>query len=186
MKSATEQRFHSLNLTALGTGEALRVSGKSESNKVGYYVWARLGFDGRIAPLMRQREKQGTEQERATVKDFRTNFPGVKLVSEMMKTQRGRNWWRRFGGEFEGTFSLESGSASRMVLEKYIRKATSKANGKSLLTNEQTGIDRQPVRSLGEQPDQLTREDEEILDEVWDDIGQEATTVESTDSCSPS
>ena len=186
VKSATEQGFHSLSLTALGTGEALRTPGRYDSNNVGYYVWARLGFDGRIAPLMRQREKQGTEQERATVKDFRTKFPGVKLVSEMMKTQRGRDWWRRFGGEFEGTFSLKPGSASRMVLEKYVRRTTGKANNKSLLANEQTGIDWQPVHSLGEQPDQLTKEDEEILDEIWDDIGQETNTDESTDSCSPS
>jgi hypothetical protein len=199
VKAAKNLGFKAIRCTALGDGEALR----DPSSKVntGYYTWARLGFDGPIAPLMRQRMREGTEKERATVADFEKRFSGVKLVSEMMKTKERRDWWLKYGGEFEGTFTLKSDSKSSRVLEKYLaekrKKAKSKSWGDSLDHAIGISIDQlvepaghgensvmadnaDSIRPMlrGENPDPLTPEDEEILDRIWDEIGRE-TGVET-------
>lgn len=195
VKAATQLNFQRISAMAVGIGAALR--DESENPPIGYYVWARLGFDARIAPLMRRRLRDGTEKERATVADFHSNFPDVKWISEMMLTKKRRDWWKKFGGEFEGTFNLRRRSKSPAVLEAYLAEKVAEKKEKSLDAiriqelraqiddydqSHCFGVD--PERKdvplfdqsilRGEIPDRLTAEDEVILDRIWDQIGRNA------------
>lgn len=66
----------------------------------GYYSWPRFGFDGSVKGLGDKSMK----------------------VSELMKTDSGRKWWKENGTTFSGVFDLKPGSTSMKAWEAY-RKA---------------------------------------------------------------
>ena len=206
VRTASLLKFKYLEVDAGGVGTELRASSHDEQS--GFYAWARLGYDGRIAPLLRERTQNGTPAEIATVADFRSQFPGVKYVSEMMLTEERRTWWRKYGGRFTGRFGLSKQSKQRLILEAYLSErghASSEPQGKSLSLGTQTsGIkdwavdefrceppkrhstEGDPVAvndEAGEFPDRLTEEEETLLDRIWDRIGQAAGIT--TDASSP-
>ena len=97
----------------------------------GYYAWARLGFTGDIRPLMKARAQHESIEMRQLAADFRQKFPGVKYVQELMRTKVGREWWRNFGGYFEGRFDLSPEKDSQKILAKYLAEKKRRSRGKS-------------------------------------------------------
>lgn len=190
VRKAKELGFHHIEMTAMGDGRS--VEGETMNHEeTGYYAWARLGFDGPIRPLLRTRG-EGSENERKAVRDFKNRFPGVKRVSEMMLTKERQDWWREYGGEFEGRFLLDDDSTSLRVLNAYHAELASRGTRKSLVDlKSYSDLDEvvfhplpdftnvaptdQPVSS--EEPFDrsgiLSREDEDILDKIWLEIGRQ-------------
>jgi GNAT superfamily N-acetyltransferase len=192
VEAARKHNFKFIRLNAIGQGK--RLGDQVEPHQTGYYAWARLGFDGRIANLMSMRRRHGTEAERAAAADFRSRFPNAKYVSDLMKTEEGRTWWRDYGGEFEGKFALKRNSRSLRALEDYLAEKRNsgdkKARSATGIPKADTRIDSSPSTetredidwqsepdgdrssSCGENADPLTGEDEAILDLVWNRIAE--------------
>jgi hypothetical protein len=87
--------------------------GDSDTPEVmnGYYTWARLGYDCKIDKLERPEDRDRV----------RKAFPEARMLSDLMKTQEGRDFWKKNGGPFQGKFNLSEGSQSRKVLESYVK-----------------------------------------------------------------
>jgi hypothetical protein len=201
-QTAAEHGYRSLHAHASGAGSEItsiedeRLPHEPRAN--GYYAWARLGFQGKIGPLMRQRKQSRNPELRAIAADFDATFPGVTNVSQMMRTKSGREWWQKYGGAFEGTFDLKPDSTSRQVLEKYIAAKKSPPKRKSLVAatdDPSRGDDGllhetvadvhgdsgdQPGQSWFDQqlqdeerPDGFSSTDEEVLDQIWDELDRE-------------
>lgn len=120
----------------------------------GYYTWPRLGYDGDIpATLM--------------AKDVWRNAPehiqSATRVSDLMKTQEGRDWWKENGMAFDATFDLSEGSQSRKALSRYLKEKEEKAKKTPVDKNES---DEQP-EPYEMPPDDL---DADLLDSIWDSI----------------
>ena len=71
----------------------------------GYYTWALLGFDQRLPDDLLRRVPAWLSHAR--------------FVLDLMEDAEGREWWRRNGRAYEGTFSLDTGSRSLRVLRAY-------------------------------------------------------------------
>lgn len=75
----------------------------------GYYTWARLGYDGSAAAsTWNKKPPEGVAR--------------VGNVSELMKTEAGRQWWKENGGDISMRFDTRAGSQSRKVLDAYIKE----------------------------------------------------------------
>lgn len=75
----------------------------------GYIVWPKLGYDGKIPDLARSR--------------LPVEWSGQTLVSEILRSEGGVDWWRQFGSDiFDAKFDLAEGSYSRERLKKYMEK----------------------------------------------------------------
>jgi hypothetical protein len=150
---------------------------------------------------MDERRDSGDQKLRAIAAEFRRRFPRARRVSEVMATKEGRDWWRKYGGDFHGDFDLAEGSPHRRVLHEYLAAKEDQRQRKSLVATPEDpwggsddwsrdfaeaqpfyvgSSDRWPDDSAAEwnQPDYenhdgFTAEDEEILDGIWDRIGQE-------------
>jgi SPP1 gp7 family putative phage head morphogenesis protein len=99
--------------------------------KNGYYTWARLGYDAKLV---------GTRHKEL--------FPKANNLSDLMRTKRGRDWWKANGRAFKGRFDLRSGSTSLKVLRNYVKRRK--------LTKNEAGPDNEI--------------DEKLLDWVWDNL----------------
>ena len=179
VEMALALKFKSLETFAAGTGQDLR---NEMSNDLGYYAWARLGYDGDVRQVIDAR-KEGTDEEFATIADFYTRFGDVKKVSEMMMTEERRDWWKRFGGGFDARFDLHPKSRARRVLAAYIAEravlsdpSTSKQWLTDLFDLRQHVLKGQQLNGpngRGEVADRFTPEEEAILDQIWDRIATE-------------
>ncbi len=196
VKTATKLKLEKIKTYANGEGAKLRM--KSKYPLVGYYAWARFGFDAPIDVLMNQRMENGTHDERASALDFQSRFPGVTQVSEMMLTKERRDWWKDYGGSFEATFDLGKSSTSFQTFAGYSQEiAETKKPSKRKSHASVAEVDRdqfvengsplhdeddlnlvEPLSSdasinWSEIPDTLTPDEEEILDRIWDEIGRQ-------------
>lgn len=79
-------------------------AGRSESMN-GYYTWPRLGYDAEIDSY-----------------DLPDSLSSAQYVSDLMRTQEGRDWWRENGYQTEMRFDLSNGSLSRAVLDAYLKE----------------------------------------------------------------
>ena len=204
VEAASKLGYRSIELTAAGSGNGIRHDEEprlpGEAKSSGFYAWARLGFDGKIRPLMNSRKRHPSQELHAIAADFDKQFPGVTNVSQMMATKKGRAWWKKYGGGFEGKFDLTEGSQSRRVLAQYLAEKDAQKKRKSLVAiagDRGTGRDnliddfdnRTPAHpqtgdwsdelwcdwngSDWEHHDSFSADDEEILDKIWDRIGRE-------------
>lgn len=89
--------------TYAGKGDVDEEDPRHKSEYNGFYTWARLGYDGKV---------RGPK--------------GDVMVSELMKTKEGRDWWLENGHAFEARFDLREGSLSRRVLAEYIKARAAK------------------------------------------------------------
>lgn len=84
-----------------------RISGIAErkGNYVGYYAFARLGFDRVFLPERR--------------KALPTEFSQVVRLSDLMKLENGREWWLQNGWPVDVEFDVAPNSASVAMLKAY-------------------------------------------------------------------
>lgn len=201
VQAASRLDFRKIEVDALGEGQKLHHE-SDENSIIGYYTWARLGFDGRIDHLMRERLYEGTESQRQSAIQFFRLYPKVKYVSELMENEVDREWWKDFGRDFQGTFILRHDSKSRRILDRYLQekqeeRLKSLPLGDPLLRGfDHVETDIPPVirddrtatapslaaEFIGELPDQLTAEDEMILDRIWDEIGKQTGGDDTIDA----
>jgi hypothetical protein len=74
----------------------------------GYYVWARMGFDGKIpAPVMPK---------------LRAKYRKCVYVSELMREKEGQMEWLMHGDSIQLAFDLTPGSASWALLLQYMKE----------------------------------------------------------------
>lgn len=127
-------------LTATGTGEGTKIfaaqvaeAHKNGFNKIktlasrsegmnGYYTWARLGYDAELDAFSFHGP---TVNEARQV--WREKFPNAKRISDLMKTADGREFWKQYGGSFEGEFDTRPTARSRKVLDAYIAEKANAA-----------------------------------------------------------
>ena len=91
-------------------GVAVRREGTTGVPLVGYYVWPRLGYDGKLTDL----------HKKALPKELSEYDP--EMVSDLMMSKKGRDWWRANGSTFNVEFDLSKNSWGRKTLERLIRK----------------------------------------------------------------
>lgn len=96
---AAAQQLGVKRITTIGAG------GPAPSEKVGYYLMARYGFD---APL----------EDRELVV-LRKLLPGVIALNQLLEAG-GKNWWRQFGFEKEMVFDLRPESSMMRIFNAYI------------------------------------------------------------------
>ena len=93
-----------------------------------------------------------------------------------MKTEGGRELWKKGGYSSDASFDLTPGSTSRRVLSDYAKAKI----GRGLTVNEM--IENAKKKPKGKNLDtagfKLTAEDEEILDEIWAEIAKLADESE--------
>lgn len=73
----------------------------------GYYTWARLGYDGNIPARVSSKLPAGMKK--------------ATRVSDLMKTEAGRAFWKANGVQMEMSFDLKPGSTSRRTLNDYVK-----------------------------------------------------------------
>ena len=149
---------------------------------VGYYVWARLGYDSAIrdrlsylgtGPPWDRGDPEKTYKELIRDGYFpeyiteETPMSEVKL-SDLIMTKKGRDLWLNKGDTWFATFSTKSnddGSPSRsmQVLSSYIRGKEEAMGPMDRWASELEADDELGVAEI-----RLTPEDEKILDRVWD------------------
>ena len=80
-----------------------------QSGMNGYYTWALLGYD---APLR--------GMAKANLEKTKKMFPDAKKISDLMQTPEGREWWKKIGFTFNGTFTTDPKTTPRKVLDSYV------------------------------------------------------------------
>ena len=206
VETATELGYKTIEAGAAGKGTGVRTDELNEgikglTNPAGYYTWARLGFTALIDDFVMERAEAKSVELRKIAVDLKEKFPRVKTIAGLMSTEKGREWWKKFGGYFFGQFHLAGDSLSRGVLTKYLAekgieirkkslavasfdrwsvvKESSEVLENGLLHNhgsegDQSEFDWRNDKNIHcENFDVLTPEDEAILDRIWDAIGRE-------------
>lgn len=163
---------------------SIRTNAARNSDLNGYYTWPRLGYDGELP------ESTQTKVRDAVFTGKLPHSPtldrdGNIHVSDLMKTEKGRKWWKENGHGLNVEFDLSKGSQSRRVLRKYLQKRFGDTMG---VTESQTpaGVpqDPQDPQQRLEYPDTLTPEEDSILASVWDEIAAEDGAIqEGTTGC---
>lgn len=97
VKAAAAGGFHELTTYA-----------SRQKNMNGYYTWARTGYDARIPSSVKRQ--------------LPASLKGARNVSDLMKTQAGRAFWKDKGVSLSMKFNLRSGSRSRKVLDAYVKE----------------------------------------------------------------
>lgn len=94
------------SLRAMGVKRIETEAARDDSQKVvGYLVWPKLGYDGPIP--------------KRVMKQLPPEFSGAQMVSDLMKTPEGREWWKKNGDSAKMSFDLSDGSRSLAVLSAY-------------------------------------------------------------------
>lgn len=87
---------------------AYRNDAQQWANWVGWKVWPKMGYDG---PL--------TDSVKAILPDHMRHYT---MVSDLMETPEGREWWDENGDSTKVEFNLSQGSRSLQVLNEYLAK----------------------------------------------------------------
>ena len=206
VETATELGYKTIEAGAAGKGTGVRTDELNEgikglTNPAGYYTWARLGFTALIDDFVMERAEAKSVELRKIAVDLKEKFPRVKTIAGLMSTEKGREWWKKFGGYFFGQFHLAGDSLSRGVLTKYLAEKGIEIRKKSLavasfdrwsvVKDSSAVLENGLLHKHGSEGDQsefdwrndknihcenfdvLTPEDEAILDRIWDAIGRE-------------
>lgn len=101
--------FKKITTFAGGSGDGT-LERKSDTEMVGYYAWARLGYvpHGKFADKF--------------VKDFNKESKSIKAKSfeDIMVVKEGREWFYKNGTFWSGVFDLAPGSYSRRILNSVV------------------------------------------------------------------
>ena len=115
----------------------------------GYLVWPLLGYDGPIPA--------------AVLAKLPERLRSARLVSDLMESDAGREWWALHGTTFEAEFDLAKGSRSRRVWDAYLAR---KARGKSFEAGIVEALFGRPHAEFAD----FTGADRAIAAEVWDSL----------------
>ena len=144
---------------------------KEQDEAFGYKVWPSLGYDfqdGNRGEDLRNMPKP-LRQRLCPERCVGNRYEGS--IHEILKTQDGRDWWDDNGGGRRMEFDTREGSLSNKVLDKYLRRK----RAADVLPDKyatQDYPDGKPQEGGVEGPD-LSPEELEILEEVWEEIEQE-------------
>lgn len=81
----------------------------------GYYTWSRLGYD-----IKQPRQKREFDELLSNSGD--EEIKNVKSLPELMSFQKGRDFWKKNGFEFDAVFDMDDNSESMMILDNYSKK----------------------------------------------------------------
>ncbi|MCL2086325.1 MAG: hypothetical protein FWH05_01865 [Oscillospiraceae bacterium] len=96
--------------------EQITLKASKSENDNGYYTWARLGFDAPIKPYM--------------IAEARNIGIDAFTVMDLMRTQKGRDLWKKKGHGFDYmTFNLSEDSTNMLALKVYIDEKRRDFNG---------------------------------------------------------
>lgn len=114
------------NLQAAGVShietDAARSDGPGGYN--GYYTWPRLGYDVSI-------------EKASKYASVPASLGPIRRVSDLMKTEEGRAWWKENGGWTAMEFDLKADSQSMKVLTAYAQAKGYPVPGDATSTSEQ-------------------------------------------------
>jgi SPP1 gp7 family putative phage head morphogenesis protein len=125
----------------------------------GYYTWARFGFDVDLQSARSRSLRYDLEQ---------AGFGKLNKLSELMSTQKGRDWWKVNGQGIDMEFDLTDDSVSMEVLDAYIQERMKK--GDFSIVNVAQWFNRRDDGDDVENPPYLTRTQSRLLDRAWDSI----------------
>ena len=185
--------------------KTIRCSAARSDEYVGYYTWARLGYsadiDVALRAFVKQRKadlsrgvpqgllgKPGQGFDHGEISEYKafelmlergffpeyitldTPLDNIEM-SDLMMTDEGSAWWKEYGDDWDAEFDLQdqpNGEPSRsmQVISSYV-KLKQKARGKE--------IDKWASERAGTAEINLTPEDFEILDIVWDKLREKET-----------
>lgn len=94
-------------LTGLGVARIeAEIAGAPGSPYVGYYAWARMGFD---APLTAAEQRH-----------LPPHLAGAQTLHALLTRDGGVAYWKRHGSGREAVFDLSAESVHRVILERYL------------------------------------------------------------------
>ena len=86
----------------------IKTTASRSDTDIGYYVWPRFGYDAKL---------HGSEKRKLPA-----SLQGSERISDLMKTDEGRAWWKEHGNTRAMKFDLSPGSRSRKVWEAYLEE----------------------------------------------------------------
>lgn len=90
---------------AAGNHESLK-----SKNEVGYLVWAKFGFDARLAVEQRMQLQQTPE------------LATVETLNELISLPAGEEWWKLNGSPMKMVFELTADSSMMRVFRRHLKK----------------------------------------------------------------
>lgn len=109
----------------------------------GFYTWAAFGYQASLSSI------EGFDRGSMPI-----SLRGARTMQGLMRLPGGMSWWKANGRDWQGVFSLESGSVSRRAWSHYM-----KTRGIKL------------AEPSGDQID-FTDEDEKIMEHFWRTLSQ--------------
>jgi len=85
--------------------------GSYGSSMNGYYTWARFGYESKGNPTLGVSGFNDYARQNGLAE--------VRNFKQVMATEQGREWWKRNGRQWSGTFDLKDNSYSMNTLNSY-------------------------------------------------------------------
>lgn len=95
------------NARNLGVRRIEIVAGRRDDEN-GYYTWPRFGFNGLLPNYIKRQLPVGLDH--------------ASTVLDLMESEGGRLWWKRYGKTIELAFDMADDSRSRRVFGRYVRE----------------------------------------------------------------
>ncbi len=120
----------------------------------GYYTWPRFGYDANIPKEWKSALPEG--------------FENAGKLSDLMKSEDGRKWWKENGLGMKMSFDLKEESMSNKIWDAYQSEKKNISSQKRSIIRSKTGS----LKSKTEDPD-FTDDEVALMDEIWDRIGKQ-------------
>jgi hypothetical protein len=91
----------------------IKVTAARGGSFVGYNTWARFGYKGDIPGGTLSMVRSGSD-------GLPANLKSATRVEHLMASKEGREWWKRNGETWSGTFDLTKGSDSQKLWRAYL------------------------------------------------------------------
>jgi hypothetical protein len=112
VENATKWGFTHIDTYAAGQGSGTTGKRPPEGEYNGYYTWPRFGYNGKVHP---------DDVERMPPDVQRNARAADNMISGVMSTKEGRDWWMGHGESKNLKFDLTPGSYSQDTLNTYLR-----------------------------------------------------------------
>jgi len=113
VQSAAKLGVDEIHTFAAGGG--IGTTGFQQGAEVGYYVWPRFGYIGKL-PL----ESRQALRAAADTGQIPQEWANFRTIQQLMQTQAGRDWWKINGDSLDLTFNLKPNSLSMRLLKQYL------------------------------------------------------------------